>query len=220
MMRRHIGNNQKQGRRPPGGFTLIELVVTVTLVGILAAISAPAIGGALRRADARQVARTMANAFRKARNQAMSSGQAVLAKVEPDVKDGTVTLYRTDPVARSCESIDTDNGVEVESFSVADVSGDMVMTGIASQAGGSTQDWLCFAPSGRILDTTGQAIQDAQCAGTNFRLFVARDGATIEDIHKDCQTTVSKQQEQQDARFQANFWVIDVPFNGAIRAYQ
>ena len=220
MMRQDTDTAQPPERGRAAGFTLIELVVTVTLVGILAAISAPAIGGALRRADAREVARTMANAFRKARNQAMSAGQVVLANVDPSTDDGTITLYRTDPVARSCESVDTDNGVEVESFTVAEVSGDMEMTGIASQAGGGTQQWLCFSPSGRILDTTGQAIQDAQCAGTNFRLFVARDDATIEDIHKNCQTTTSNQQDQQDARFQANFWVVDVPFNGAIRAYQ
>lgn len=220
MLHRLMPTDERDGR--PGaaaGFTLVELIVTVTLVALMVGLSLPAISRTLERADARSVARTVANAFRTARNQAMSRGEPVMAKVDTN-NLGEVILYRTDPTAASCLEASTSNVTEVSRTKVEEVSADRGIVGISPRSDDSKPVWLCFAADGRVLDKAGQVIKDKLCKGKNYRLFVADEGLQLSQSIKDCPSTEDKRRERRDERDLANFWVVDVPYNGAIRAYQ
>ena len=84
--------------RAQSGVTLVEVIIVIAVAGILAAISAPSIFGAIRRERAKQVASSVANQLREARNQAMARGEALRVVIEtsPDGADwGRVEVQRT-----------------------------------------------------------------------------------------------------------------------------
>lgn len=66
---------------PARGVTLIELMVVLVVLGILAAMVSPSIFGSIRRQRAAGVGRELANELRRARNQAMSRGEAIVVEV-------------------------------------------------------------------------------------------------------------------------------------------
>jgi prepilin-type N-terminal cleavage/methylation domain-containing protein len=214
----------------PAGFTLVELIVTLVLIGILAAISIPALNGAIDRADARSTARGVANQLRLARNLAMSRGEVMLAEITPATERGQVKIYRTEITGSSgtipatdCVTADqaksnaSDRREVGSPVEVSQLSGDMKM----ALPGGAAKQWLCFSPDGRILNTDGQVIYDSQCTGKNFRLFVSYlDQSKIEKIHKKCPTSQTERRKQQDQRALDHFWTVEAPYNGAIRASQ
>ena len=80
-----IENFQQRG---PGGFSLVELMIVVAIMAILATIAAPSISEYLRRAKGRDVARSIANSVRYARDQATSRGEVVFTEIEPGGQNG------------------------------------------------------------------------------------------------------------------------------------
>lgn len=78
------------------GFSLVELMIVVAIIAILAAVAAPSISEYVRRSKGRDVARSIANSVRFARDQATSRGQVVLVDIDPTASDGhgLVTVRR------------------------------------------------------------------------------------------------------------------------------
>jgi prepilin-type N-terminal cleavage/methylation domain-containing protein len=70
--------------RPPvpktRGFTLLELLVTITLIGILLVLAAPSIAGLMRDRRTNQAAHEAAILYRRARAMAMGRGSAMLIR--------------------------------------------------------------------------------------------------------------------------------------------
>jgi type IV pilus assembly protein PilA len=105
-------------RPAPGddrGFTLVELLVVILIVGILAAIALPAFMGQRYRGDdteAQQMVRTVATALRTYHTDAdtYDATRAQLEALEPAVRDATTDL-----------DIDgTDDGYEITETSRSD----------------------------------------------------------------------------------------------------
>lgn len=59
------------------GFTLLELIIVITVFGIIAAISIPALNSTTRRSELRAAAREMYGHFQRAKSEAIKRNQPV-----------------------------------------------------------------------------------------------------------------------------------------------
>ena len=64
-------------RKPPAGFSLVELLLVLALVGLLAALAAPSMSGTLARVRLDAAASEVRTAWAKARLEAMRTGEPV-----------------------------------------------------------------------------------------------------------------------------------------------
>ena len=78
------------------GFTLLELMVVVAIIGVVAAAAAPTIGDARADARANEVANDIVRALRHARSSAAGYGRAHLVVHDPagGGGDGSIYIYR------------------------------------------------------------------------------------------------------------------------------
>ena len=186
--------------RASAGFTLVELMVVVALIGILAAFSVPTLSRSMRRSEARDSANAVAQLFRTARVQAMGRGEIVLLEIETHA-GGEVTMSvapRTDPtdpdspVMRSCRLLidfdaallaprfDTLSGVEIEALRtpLSELFDPDVQ--FFDNGEGSAVYQFCFAPDGRVyggadnVAAVSMPVSMMSCPERGFLLAVGR----------------------------------------------
>lgn len=80
-------------RRTTEGFTLLELMIVVAIIGITAAIAAPAIGRAIASSRADRAAHDIIRLGRRARAEAIADGRAYLLRMST-TGTGGVELWR------------------------------------------------------------------------------------------------------------------------------
>ena len=78
------GHGRTHAPLPAAGFTLLELMVVLVLLGVILAVTAPATGRFLDRLEGRKRERQIMAAVRYARLQAITSGQPVILQPEDD----------------------------------------------------------------------------------------------------------------------------------------
>ena len=79
----------KKIKKSDRGFTLIELAVVFTIIGIFAAISVPNLLGLLNRYQVNQAAQTLVGAIKEAQRQAIRQGK--ICKINIDINTNTLT---------------------------------------------------------------------------------------------------------------------------------
>jgi hypothetical protein len=185
---------------------LVELMVVVTLVGLLAALSVPTLSKSMQRGRAKDAARDVANALRTARLQSMSRGTAVLVHIQPvranatpmmapggmDLEPFLVEFYEgcaaapcdvPTNVARSCDQINMPLTLLQAQFRGglpwAAIHPDMVVAGVsqAPQMGGGTAPVaLGINPSFICISPDGRLLQ------TNSSQLRTQFGACVTDF--------------------------------------
>lgn len=187
------------------GFTLVELMIVVTIISILAAVATPSLTRSMRRAESREAAGRLAQVFRTARTQAMGRGEIVLLRLDRGNDANFVTMSAApnsvignpnSPVLRSCRLLvnfgqgllfphpdTTGTPIAPLTRSKDSILGPNVVLfndGVA----GATRD-LCFAPDGRVYDgVTALPVDYGLCADRDrgFVLVLGRDtGAGVLD---------------------------------------
>ncbi|NNG05464.1 MAG: prepilin-type N-terminal cleavage/methylation domain-containing protein [Inquilinus sp.] len=73
-------------RRHSAGFTLVELLVVLLILGLMTAVAAPHIGGSLPRLETRTAAREVAAVLREARGVAIRDNREVVVLVDLDAR--------------------------------------------------------------------------------------------------------------------------------------
>lgn len=175
----------RRARFSQHGFTLIEMMVVVVIMGTLAALAAPSVSRYMHRAKGQSAAQSVANTLRMAQNQAVSRGEVILAEVSVgDTTDGggSIELFRTDNTLPNsgCDAADEDDfdvSDDPDCFArtCAQVAGmtevsvheldfelrypDMTIAGMDPEADDGDSQTFCFSPSGRILEHHGGTLK-------------------------------------------------------------
>ncbi|GAB4204169.1 MAG: hypothetical protein OHK0013_18890 [Sandaracinaceae bacterium] len=154
-------------RRARAGFTLIELMLVVVLVGISAAMVAPSIMRTMASSRTGRCQYDVARLLRTARGNAIASGRAQLVDFDPGTGAMRVNLYRGDSssCARSAWGgiVGVDQPIDsvwAEDYSIG---GHSVLVAVTAAGAGAPRQ-ICFEPDGDRLDrpnTTGPFVRNA-----------------------------------------------------------
>jgi len=146
-------------RRPAHGFTMIELMMTMTLFGILLLMGIPMLSGTIANSKARSVAESIQNGLRTAQTEALRRSRQtvfVLTTSAPAanagaVANGTNWYIQVLPIV-STETVDTP---VVDSGSFGNLASGVTITGPAI---------ICFNSMGRLVaNSTTTAAFGAAC---------------------------------------------------------
>lgn len=140
------------------GVTLIELMVTVTIISILLAVGIPQMGEWIRRNSIGSAAESVQNGLRQAEAEAIRRNMRVeflLTNATPS-QSGILSLSAADNgknwAVRALGTTDAKLAY-VSGFQMSEVSPDVALAGPAS---------LFFTGMGRVTDSTGAAVTEYQ----------------------------------------------------------
>lgn len=195
------------------GFSLVELMVAVVIIGLLAALAVPTVSQSMERSRYNDFNRAIASGFQEARMFAVNNGQAVFV----DIGGQTVTFYRPANFevgtggAMSCTVAEdvgpTDENRLLEVNAQAYGLGPMTLETMPAAT-----NRVCISPRGRVVNDGGQFISSG-CDTFNFVLWTYPTAATLRDLG-DCPTF---DQASKDNRQIDKIYAIHVGYNGQVR---
>ncbi len=211
------------------GFTLIELVVVVAIIGILAAVTAPSLNSMIARSQNKAFARDIANQFRLARNQAASTNQAfvvrMFTKSSTNTTRGLIEVWAMDERPANCRSTTflasgtsaPTNGQLISSFEGSSIGGEMMFR--RKSWGNVGPASVCVQPNGEFLSVGGAplpasgSLASKMCTGETMVIPLWTDPSTPDQLF-DCKNTIDADQTLWRAQF--DYWRVSLWDNGQV----
>ena len=202
------------GGRAPRGFSLVELMIVIALVGLLAALSAPTISNSMEQNRIADLNRAVGNGFLQARQYAMRQNQAVFVDVQTGT-DGSITFYNPQnrQNAQSCALADDGGATDqntLNEINLIEYGLDIRIDSVDPING------VCIAPNGRVLQPTGIPIEDEVagdgCERMNLMIRLIGEDEDLGSLH-DC----TADDDLSIERELANFSMIHVGYGGQVR---
>jgi type IV fimbrial biogenesis protein FimT len=164
-------HRQRVGSAWQGGFTLIELMVTIALLAILMRLAVPSFTGWLNNAQMRSVADALQNGLRKARSEAALRNRQVVFSLT----DQEPATARENAVARAngsnwvVRTVEEFSNTEFDEYLEGGSFGEQVRN-VAIQG----PIGVCFNSVGRLVNNTAPGMQ---CSVAAVSYDVTRPGA-------------------------------------------
>lgn len=180
-------------RRASRGFTLIELVVVVLIIGITAALATPTLASQMRERRSRDLAQRVAQVYSLARMRAMGRGSAVLVRFNKDtgftvlesVEGATATSAMMGANGASCgarpglgcltNNWDPSSGDTTRTVQTLTWTSDYTVTSATDSMD------VCFTAAGRSFVSTNGARPTAPMVGSRS-LTVQRSGGLARTV--------------------------------------
>jgi type II secretion system protein H len=183
------------------GFTLIELMIVVVIIGLIAVIAIPTLAGDLKDRRTRRAAEEIASLFRNARMRALGRGAAVMVhydasaksfSVREAVRGGATTCARLPetncllPATRWTTDATTQGGSQEVAKIKLDASTEQTGLKVSVDGPGDIKDVsefsVCFSPVGRSFIAYGAASVTSMATMTGVptvRVYRTVPGQTV-----------------------------------------
>lgn len=140
-----------------GGFTLIEMIVTITILGLLTALAMPAILGWVRTNKIRTVSDSLQNGLRLAQSEATRRSRQVvfsLTNAKPTSATFTAAANGSNWAITTVAAMTGEARAFIESGVLTDVGSDVQISGPSA---------ICFSAIGRLVANSAPGPTSADC---------------------------------------------------------
>jgi prepilin-type N-terminal cleavage/methylation domain-containing protein len=168
-------NTSQQRRRPELGFTIVELMVAMTLISILAMVGVAALGRQNDGRNVRYVAAQISDLIQESRSRALTQSRAVILELTAGGTGQASVVRWFESANNLCNGVP---GTAVPSGEwVMDPSANSRRTRNVSimrvEPSPGANLRLCFLPTGRIVDAaTGRPLAPLDVTGLGGRAYI------------------------------------------------